>query len=108
MWRILQASFFLLWIICKLIIPCRRELTEPQKLLAYILQPEISRLSPETIAVYIQAATKIFGFWAAELAERWTDEDLTEVKGIVDLVVSRVTGLVISPHIEVQERVGHR
>ncbi|KAF8240817.1 Ap3d1 protein [Tricholoma matsutake] len=80
------------------------ELAEPQKLLAYIMQPEISRLSSETIAVYIQAATKIFGFWATELAERWNDEDLPEVKGVVDLIVSRVTELVRSPHIEVQER----
>jgi AP-3 complex subunit delta-1 len=85
--------------------PHRSELSEPQKLLTYILQPEISLLSPETIAVYIQAATKIFGFWATEVAERWTDEDLPEVKGIVDLIVSRVTELVTSPHIEVQERV---
>jgi AP-3 complex subunit delta-1 len=108
MWRILQASFLFLRIIYKLIMPHCRELAEPQKLLTYILQPEVSRLSPDTIAVYIQAATKIFGFWAAELAERWTDEDLTEVKGILDLIVSRVTEFVISPHIEVQERVGHR
>jgi AP-3 complex subunit delta len=85
--------------------PHRSELAEPQKLLEYILQPEIIRLSAETIAIYIQAATKIFGFWATELAERWTDEDLSEVKGVVDLVVSRVTALVSSPYIEVQERV---
>jgi len=84
------------------------ELAEPQKLLPYILQPEISRLSPETMAVYIQAATKIFGFWAMELAERWNDEDLAEVKGVVDLIVSRITILVGSEHIEVQERVSHR
>jgi AP-3 complex subunit delta-1 len=81
------------------------ELAEPQKLLPDILQPDILRLSPETIAVYIQAATKIFGFWATELAERWTDEHLPEVKGVVDLIVSRTTELVASPHIEVQERV---
>lgn len=83
------------------------ELAEPQKLLMYILQPEISRLSPETIAVYIQTATKIFGFWATEVAERWTNEDLPEVRGVVDLIVSRVTELVSNPHIEVQERVSH-
>lgn len=105
---ILQASLSLLQLIYLLIIPCRSELAEPQKLLAYIMQPEISRLSSETIAVYIQAATKIFGFWATELAERWNDEDLPEVKGVVDLIVSRVTELVRSPHIEVQERVSLR
>jgi AP-3 complex subunit delta-1 len=83
------------------------ELADPQKLLPDILQPDILRLSPETIAVYIQAASKIFGFWATELAERWTDEHLPEIKGVVDLIVSRTTELVASPHIEVQERVGH-
>ena len=81
------------------------ELAEPQKLLSYLLQPEMSRLSPEIISVYIQAATKVFGFWATELAERWNEDDLPEVKSVVDLVISRVGELVSSPHIEVQERV---
>lgn len=81
------------------------ELAEPQKLLPYILQPGISILSPETIAVYIQAAMKIFGYWAAELAERWEDDDLQEVKTVVESILARLSDLVSSPHIEVQERV---
>ncbi|KAL0951907.1 hypothetical protein HGRIS_008562 [Hohenbuehelia grisea] len=80
------------------------ELVEPQKLLPHILRPEIANLAPETIAVYIQAASKIFGYWAAELAERWTDDDLPAVKEVVQTVVSGVQGFVGSPHIEVQER----
>jgi hypothetical protein len=90
---------------CLLTILCFSELAEPQKLLPYILQPDITKLSPEIIAVYIQAATKIFGHWAAESAQQWDDNDLPEVKGIVDLILVRVRELVSSPHIEVQERV---
>lgn len=84
----------------------RSELVDPQKLLPLILLPEISNLSPDIIAVYIQAATKVFGFWATEVAQRWTDDDLHEVKSVVQLVIERVSPFVSSPHIEVQERVG--
>ncbi|RDB29294.1 AP-3 complex subunit delta-1 [Hypsizygus marmoreus] len=80
------------------------ELAEPQKLLPYLLQPEISALSPDIVAVYIQAATKIFGSWAADVAQRWDDDDLPEVRAVVELLVTRLGELVSSPYIEVQER----
>ncbi|KAJ3813936.1 adaptin N terminal region-domain-containing protein [Lentinula aff. lateritia] len=80
------------------------ELTDPQKLLPLILQPGISNLSPDIVAVYIQAATKIFGFYAAEVAQRWIDDDLHEVKAVVQMVIERVGPFVSSSHIEVQER----
>ncbi|KAK7464464.1 AP-3 complex subunit delta [Stygiomarasmius scandens] len=80
------------------------ELQDPQKLLPLLLQPEISNLSPDIISVYIQAATKIFGFWAADLASRWSDDDLQQVKDLVQLVLTGVGKFVASPHIEVQER----
>lgn len=82
-----------------------RELAEPQKLLNYLLQPSISRLHSDTIAVYIQAATKVFGFWSSELAQRWDDDDLPRVKETVDFVIDRLGEFVTSPDIEVQERV---
>ncbi|KAG5641635.1 hypothetical protein DXG03_004558 [Asterophora parasitica] len=80
------------------------ELAEPQKLLPHLLQPEVSALSPEIQAVYVQAATKVFGSWAAEVAQRWEDDDLQEVKNEVETLTSRFIELVSSPHIEVQER----
>ncbi|KAJ3713758.1 adaptin N terminal region-domain-containing protein [Lentinula guzmanii] len=80
------------------------ELADPQKLLPLILQPEISNLSHDIIAVYIQAAMKIFGFYAADTAQRWTDDDLHEVKATVQMIVERVSPFVSSTHIEVQER----
>jgi AP-3 complex subunit delta-1 len=80
------------------------ELAEPQKLLNYMLQPAISKLHPDTIAVYIHAATKVFGFWSSELAQRWDDDDLPRVRDTVDFVVERLHEYVTSPDIEVQER----
>jgi AP-3 complex subunit delta-1 len=55
--------------------------------------------------VYIQAVVKIFGYWAAELAQRWDEDDLPEVKDVVETVMERVNNFASSPHIEVQERV---
>ncbi|KAF8167541.1 adaptin N terminal region-domain-containing protein [Crassisporium funariophilum] len=81
-----------------------QELSEPQKLLPYLLQPEIANLPPDIVAVYIQAATKVFGYWAAELAQRWDDNDLAEVKQVVESILGRVSSLTSSPHIEVRER----
>ena len=80
-------------------------MSDPQKLLTYLLQPSISNLAPDIIAVYIHAATKVFGFWASEIAERWDDDLLPEVKEVVDMVIERVDKFSSSPHIEVQERV---
>ncbi|KAG7099933.1 hypothetical protein E1B28_001726 [Marasmius oreades] len=80
------------------------ELAEPQKLITLLLRDEISHLPPDIIAVYIQAALKVFGFWAAEVAQRWSEDDLQEVKDTVELISSRVSRFVASSHIEVQER----
>lgn len=88
-----------------LLIPWFSELAEPQKLLAYTLQPSIVTLTPDIIAVYLQAAMKVFGSWAAELADRWDDDDLSKVKNVVDMVLGRVGDFATNPDIEVQERV---
>ena len=42
------------------------ELAEPHKLLSYLLQQRIVSLSSDIIAVYVHAAMKVFGSWAAE------------------------------------------
>ncbi|PCH34264.1 Adaptor protein complex AP-3 delta subunit [Wolfiporia cocos MD-104 SS10] len=80
------------------------ELAEPQKLLAYLLQPGITALEAETVAVYLQAATKVFGHWAAEQADRWDDDDLPKVKSVVDMVLEHTGAFATSAAIEVQER----
>ncbi|KAF7792545.1 hypothetical protein EIP86_003586 [Pleurotus ostreatoroseus] len=80
------------------------ELAEPQKLLSYLLQPKVLTLAPETVAVYLQAAIKVFGSWTAELADRWDDEDLTKVRSTVDTVVGQASEFASNSDIEVQER----
>lgn len=81
------------------------ELAEPHKLLSYLLQQRIVSLSSDIIAVYVHAAMKVFGSWAAELADRWDDEDLPKVRGVVDDVLERLASFATHPDIEVQERV---
>ncbi|KAJ7897229.1 Adaptor protein complex AP-3 delta subunit [Mycena olivaceomarginata] len=80
------------------------EYCRPQKLLPYLLQPQIATLLPEIIAVYIQAASKIFGHWTDQVAQRWDDDDLPEVKSMVDLIIGRVRDFVSNADVEVQER----
>ncbi|KAI9060492.1 Adaptor protein complex AP-3 delta subunit [Trametes sanguinea] len=80
------------------------ELAEPQKLLSYLLQPRVTSLPPDVVAVYLQAALKVFGSWAAELADRWDDDDLPKVQGTVNDIVERLSDFVTHPDIEVQER----
>ncbi|THH19000.1 hypothetical protein EW146_g2089 [Bondarzewia mesenterica] len=80
------------------------ELAEPHKLLPYLLHPNISILAPEIIETYLQAATKVFGFWAAELAHRWDNDNLPKVKEVVDTIIARMGEFASSPEIEVQER----
>jgi len=82
-----------------------RELSEPQKLLHHLLRPEVNNLTPDIISVYIHSATKAFGLWASDLAKNWDDEDLSEVKRVVDQIITRMRELATSEHIEVQERV---
>ncbi|TFY81023.1 hypothetical protein EWM64_g2988 [Hericium alpestre] len=80
------------------------ELAEPHKILPYLLQPSISTLPPETIEMYLQAATKVFGYWAAELFRHWDDDDLPKVRDAVESIIERMNDFTSNPDIEVQER----
>ncbi|KIK11318.1 hypothetical protein PISMIDRAFT_19627, partial [Pisolithus microcarpus 441] len=79
-------------------------LLAPKELLSYLLRSEVANLDPDTVAVYLQAATKVFGYWSTEAAQQWTDDLLDKVKGAVDSVMERLEDFISSPHIEVQER----
>ncbi|KAI0756396.1 adaptin N terminal region-domain-containing protein [Daedaleopsis nitida] len=80
------------------------ELADPHKLLSYLLQQRIVALPADVVAVYLHAAMKVFGSWAAELADRWDDDDLPKVRSVVDDVVERLASFATHPDIEVQER----
>jgi AP-3 complex subunit delta-1 len=71
-----------------------------------LLQPTISKLHSETVAVYIHAATKVFAFWAVETAKRWDNDDLPKITQQVNFITERLQGFAADPNIEVQERVG--
>ena len=55
--------------------------------------------------MYIQSVAKIFSAWAVDLAARWDDDDLPEVKEVVTSVLSGVRQFASSEDFEVQERV---
>ena len=55
--------------------------------------------------MYIQATTKIFGFWASELGQRWSDDELPGLKRAVTSIQNRVGEFASCLDIEVQERV---
>ena len=52
-----------------------------------LLSSDVSELSSETAAVYIQAAAKVFGTWAASLTDRWDEDDLPELKKVVNSAI---------------------
>lgn len=68
----------------------------------------MSNLSPEIVAAYIQATVKVFGTWAAELAQEWDPDHMQDLQGVVEAVISRLEDLAASPYGEVQERVNQK
>lgn len=82
-----------------------RELAEPQKLLVHLLHPGVADLDPEIVAVYLQAATKVFGYGAAEQANAFDNDDLPKAREAVQMILDSVAEFATSPDIEVQERV---
>ncbi len=50
---------------------------------------------------------KVFGYWATEIAQQWTDDDLPQVRNVVDMALNQLELFVHSPHLEVQERASH-
>ena len=69
------------------------------------MQPSISNLPTEILVVYLQAALKVFAYWAYDLAEHWNDRHLQKVKDAVNTVREVVTPFASHADIEVQERV---
>lgn len=82
-----------------------RELSDPPRILSYLLQPSSLALPTKTISVYIQASFKTFGQWVADLANRWNEDFLPEIKQTVDMMVGSLQDFAGSENIEVQERV---
>lgn len=82
-----------------------REFSDTRKVIPSLLSLDPSALPSDTVAVYLQSAAKIFGAWAADLATRWDEDDLPEVKEQVEFIISKLRVFAGSPDFEVQERV---
>ena len=85
-----------------------REIAEPQKLLPYLLQPNVSHLASETIGAYLQAAIKLFGTWSMDLSQDWDSGKIQDAREVVDSLISRLKDFTSHSEIEVQERVSLR
>lgn len=104
MWGVLQVCVSRFHTFVYSLVP-PSELLAPEELLPYLLHPDAANLDPDTIAVYLQAANKIFGYWATEAAQQWSEDLLDKVRAAVDSIMEQIEEFVSSPHIEVQERV---
>lgn len=82
-----------------------REFSDTRKVIPSLLSLDPSALPSDTVSVYLQSAAKIFGAWAADLATRWDEDDLPEVKEQVEFIISKLRVFAGSPDFEVQERV---
>ncbi|KIJ53612.1 hypothetical protein M422DRAFT_222276 [Sphaerobolus stellatus SS14] len=99
-----EGSAEVLWAAAWICGEYSREISDPPKILTYLLQPSTLTLPCETVCIYIQAALKIFGSWAVNLASRWSNDFLPELKQTIDMALSGLQSFVSSEDIEVQER----
>ncbi|TFK56535.1 Adaptor protein complex AP-3 delta subunit [Heliocybe sulcata] len=80
------------------------EMPNSSQLLKYLLQPEISALSSEIIAVYLHSAAKVLGHWAAELGQSWDDAYFQDLRDKVHMITEAEKAYASSNDMEVQER----
>lgn len=85
-----------------------REYAETQKVLSRLLSEDIANLPSDIVSVYIQSAGKIFGSWAAGLADNWDADNLPELKSKVELMIEGLRRFAGHTSFEVQERVRYR
>ncbi|KIY50457.1 Adaptor protein complex AP-3 delta subunit, partial [Fistulina hepatica ATCC 64428] len=93
-----------LWAAAWICSECASELSEPQEVITQLLRPEVMDVKPDIIVAFIQAAMKIFGHAAANMADQWDEEYLPDIKAVVANFLSRVNDFAHHPDIEVQER----
>ncbi len=91
---------------CWVFLTCFRRLDDPKQTLQLLLKPQISHLPSDTLSVYLQAALKVFGHWAAELSMRWNGDLLSGAQEQVAQVLSSINLFLSNDNVEVQERVG--
>jgi hypothetical protein len=83
------------------------ELDDPHHVLMRLVQPSISHLPSDIIAVYLQSTLKVFSCWTYELAGRWDDSQLRRVEMTVTAILDAIASFASHADIEVQERVSN-
>jgi AP-3 complex subunit delta len=81
------------------------ELSDPQKLLPFLLDPAVANLPADIITAYLQSVTKVFSQWAIEQADNWDDSYLANLKQQVENIISGLVLFAKNSDVEVQERV---
>lgn len=80
------------------------ELASPLSALSAILSPTLTQSTPQLIMVSVQAAAKVFAFYAASASQSWSADLHDEAKKVVASAQSGISPFLCSPDIEVQER----
>lgn len=78
---------------------------DTRKTISSLLSIDSTKIAPDIVAICVQSTAKIFGSWAVDLANRWDDDDLPEVKNNVETIISGLQKFASDPDFEVQERV---
>ncbi len=86
----------------------RSHLYDPKATLRALLQPQMQMLDSVITAICIQAATKLFGQWAATVADDWDAARHRDAKSLVQEAVEALTRWSTNEELDVQERVRRR
>lgn len=70
-----------------------------------LLQPELLRSDPSTVAVCVMAAAKGFGYWSAAISDDWTALNEIKCRELVTLVLNAFDTLSASTELVIQDRV---
>ncbi|GJJ13138.1 hypothetical protein Clacol_007388 [Clathrus columnatus] len=81
-----------------------QELANPPQTISCLFQEAAVRLPHRTVAIFVQAVMKVFGAWALQLASKWNDNYLPELKQNAEKIISQLQVLVKHDDFEIQER----
>ncbi|KZV79463.1 hypothetical protein EXIGLDRAFT_782314 [Exidia glandulosa HHB12029] len=94
-----------LWAAAWIIGEYRVEQKDAHRVIGYLIQPSIKFLPADTIAVFLQSAIKVFGYWAAEVAAEWNDTaHLNAARRMADELSGALEPFTAHADVEVQER----
>ncbi|EJD54241.1 Adaptor protein complex AP-3 delta subunit [Auricularia subglabra TFB-10046 SS5] len=101
-----DACAEVLWAAAWIVGEYKVEQRDAPRVLGHLLQEAVVKhLSPETQAVFLQSAMKVFGHFAAELSGEWNDEAHLELaRRVCGEVIQGVEPFASSEDVEVQER----